>query len=59
MNWNAKIVSHRGEKRIAVFFEKNIDLIARIKKVEGSQWSQSKGFFHFGKGFLFAKKSKN
>lgn len=46
MNWNAKIVSHRGEKRIAVFFEKNTDLIARIKKIEGSRWSQSKGFWH-------------
>ena len=46
MNWSAKIVSHRGEKRIAVFFEKNADLIARIKKVEGSRWSQSKGFWH-------------
>ncbi|MBM6499583.1 tyrosine-type recombinase/integrase [Flavobacterium macrobrachii] len=46
MNWNAKIVSHRGEKRIAVFFEKNTDLITRIKKVEGSRWSQSKGFWH-------------
>ena len=46
MNWSAKIVSHRGEKRIAVYFEKNEELIARIKKIEGSRWSQSNGFWH-------------
>ena len=46
MKWEAKIIKHKGEKRIAVFFEKNTDLISRIKKVEGSRWSQSKGFWH-------------
>lgn len=46
MIWSAEIVSHKGEKRIAIYFEKNTDLIARIKKVEGSRWSQSKGFWH-------------
>ena len=49
MIWSAKIVSHKGEKRIAVYFEKNTDLIARIKKVEGSRWSQSKGFLAYSK----------
>lgn len=46
MKWEAKIIKHKGEKRIAVFFEKNNDLISRIKKVEGSRWSQSNGFWH-------------
>lgn len=46
MNWKAKIISHRGEKRIAVIFEKNAKLIARIKTFEGSRWSVSKGFWH-------------
>ncbi|MCZ8331227.1 MAG: site-specific integrase [Flavobacterium sp.] len=46
MKWEAKIIKHKGEKRIAVFFEKNTDLISRIKKVEGSRWSQSNGFWH-------------
>jgi integrase/recombinase XerD len=32
MNWEAKIITHKKEKRIAVYFEKNAELIARIKK---------------------------
>jgi len=46
MIWSAKIVTHRAEKRIAVYFEKNEELIARIKKIEDSRWSQSMGFWH-------------
>ena len=41
MNWEAKIITHRGSKRIAVYFEKNAEWIARIKQLEGSRWSQS------------------
>jgi integrase/recombinase XerD len=37
MNWQAKTLVHRKEKRIAVYFEKNTDLISRIKKIEGSR----------------------
>ncbi len=46
MKWSAKIITHRGKKRIAVYFEKNIDLITRIKKIEGSQWSRSLNIWH-------------
>ncbi len=46
MNWVAKIISHKKEKRIAVYFEKNADLIARIKKIEGARWSQSLVAWH-------------
>lgn len=46
MNWSAKIISHNGEKRIAVYFEKNKELIERIKKLEGSRWSQSLKVWH-------------
>ena len=46
MKWEAKIVTHRKESRIAVYFEKNNELIARIKKLEGSRWSQSLGVWH-------------
>lgn len=46
MNWEAKIITHRKEKRIAVYFEKNAELIARIKLVEGSRWSQTLGVWH-------------
>jgi site-specific recombinase XerD len=46
MNWSAKIISHKGEKRIAVYFENNKELIERIKKLEGSRWSQSLRVWH-------------
>ena len=46
MNWEVKIITHRSEKRIAVYFEKNADLIARIKKLDGSRWSQTLGAWH-------------
>jgi integrase/recombinase XerD len=46
MNWEAKIITHRGSKRIAVYFEKNAEWIARIKLVEGSRWSQTLGVWH-------------
>ena len=41
MIWTAKRIKHRGENRIAVYFEKNTELIARIKKIEGARWSQT------------------
>lgn len=41
MNWNAKVITDRKEKRIAVYFEKYAEWIARIKKIDGARWSQS------------------
>jgi len=46
MNWSAKPIVHKGEKRIAVYFEKNADLISRIKKIEDARWSQQKMAWH-------------
>lgn len=46
MNWSAKIITHKGSKRIAVYFEKNADLIARIKRLDGSRWSRTLGVWH-------------
>lgn len=46
MNWTAKPIVHKSEKRIAVYFEKNVDLIARIKQIEGARWSQQKILWH-------------
>jgi integrase/recombinase XerD len=46
MNWTAKAIQHKGENRIAVYFEKNADLIARIKKIDGARWSQQKMTWH-------------
>ena len=46
MKWEAKLIKHLKEARIAVYFEKNTALIERIKMVEGSRWSQSKMLWH-------------
>ncbi len=46
MNWEAKLTKHKGEARIAVYFEKNIDWIARFKKLEDARWSQSLKAWH-------------
>ena len=46
MKWEAKIIKHKGDTRIAVLFEKNTTLIERIKQVEGSRWSQSLRLWH-------------
>lgn len=46
MKWTAQLITHQKEKRIAVFFEKNPVLIARIKQLAGARWSQSKKVWH-------------
>lgn len=46
MQWEAKMIKHRNEKRIAVYFEKNADLILRIKKLDGVRWSQTLKAWH-------------
>jgi integrase/recombinase XerD len=46
MHWTAKAIRHKGENRIAVYFEKNAGLIARIKKIDGARWSQQKMAWH-------------
>ena len=46
MKWESKLIKFEGAVRIAVIFEKNAELIARIKSIVGSRWSQSLGFWH-------------
>ena len=46
MTWTAKLIKHNSEIRIAVYFEKNQDLIARIKQITGARWSQQKIVWH-------------
>ena len=46
MNWKAQLITHKGEKRIAILFDKDARLIARIKTFEDARWSASKGFWH-------------
>ena len=43
MKWESKLIKYTGTARISVAFEKNTELIARIKTIEGSRWSQSLG----------------
>ncbi len=46
MKWKVTLLTHRGEKRIAVYFEKNAALIARIKKLEHVRWSATLCAWH-------------
>jgi integrase/recombinase XerD len=46
MEWKAALITHRHQKRIAVWFEKKPDLIARIKKLDGAKWSSSLKVWH-------------
>lgn len=55
MNWSAKIISHNGEKRIAVYFEKNKELIERIKRLEGSRWSEKMKVWHLPDTEIYRK----
>ena len=46
MQWTAKLIKHSGESRIAVFFEKNADLITLIKQINGARWSRQLVAWH-------------
>ncbi|ANI90443.1 integrase [Arachidicoccus ginsenosidimutans] len=44
--YTANIITHKGQKRIAVTFEKQPELIARFKKLKGARWSASLKVWH-------------
>ena len=46
MKWEAKVISHKSKKRIAVYFERNKVLINLIREIEGSKWSHSLRCWH-------------
>ena len=46
MEFTAKLITHKFEKRIAVYFEKNQLLIQRMRSIEGARWSQSRKCWH-------------
>ena len=46
MNWSSKLIHNKKEIRIAVYFEKNAQLIDRIKQFEGAKWSQTLKVWH-------------
>lgn len=46
MNWKAKAIVHKKQKRIAVWFEKDAAAIARIKQLNDCKWSNSLKAWH-------------
>lgn len=46
MKWEAQLIRHNKEERIAVFFEKNREWTERIKQIEGARWSQTLQVWH-------------
>lgn len=46
MVWSAKLVKYKSENRIAVTFNKDPDLISRIKKIENYRWNPEKKYWH-------------
>lgn len=46
MEWKAKLISHRSENRIVVYFKSNSELVTRIKSIAGATWSQTLFAWH-------------
>jgi integrase/recombinase XerD len=46
MKWEAKLIKHKNENRIAIYFEKNEAAIKRIKLLVGVRWSASLKAWH-------------
>ncbi len=46
MIWEAKLIKHKGENRIAVYFEKNAEWITRFKKLADARWSNTLKAWH-------------
>jgi integrase/recombinase XerD len=46
MKWEAKEIVHKGQNRIAVYFEKDIEAIKRMKALPGARWSATKKVWH-------------
>lgn len=44
--WRAERVVHDEQQRIAIYFEKDAQLIARVKKLPGVKWSQTLKAWH-------------
>lgn len=46
MKWKAKIIKHKGERRIAVGFDSSAWNIEQIRNFEGAFWSESRKTWH-------------
>lgn len=51
MKWEAKLIKHKGEKRIAVYFNYSYELKERIKRLEDARWSQTLKAWHVKNSF--------
>lgn len=49
-------ITHKGEKRIAVYFENKAELIVRFKKLEGARWSTTLKVWHLPNTAEYRKK---
>ena len=46
MKWSAKTIQYRKESRIAVIFDKDPELIARIKQIDNYRWNPKLKYWH-------------
>lgn len=46
MNWSAKVIRHYEEERIGIYFERNQEILDRVKEFYDAKWSQSKKVWH-------------
>lgn len=44
--YRARLIKHKGENRIAVYFENKAELIAGFKKLKGAKWSATLRVWH-------------
>lgn len=44
--WRAVAVKHRGQNRIAVYFDKTNNLVDRFRKLPGAKWSNTLAAWH-------------
>ena len=56
MKWEAKEIVHKGQKRIAIYFEKNAEAIKRIKLLPGTRWSATLKAWHLPNVATYRKK---
>lgn len=56
--YKAKLITHKGENRIAVYFENNPILIARFKKLKSAKWSSTLKVWHLPDNVAYRLKFK-
>ena len=58
MKWEAKAIIHHKEKRIAVWFPKDVAAIARIKQQPDVKWSKTLNAWHLPDNAINREKFK-